>query len=71
MKKYAVGVCPMEEDNKVVIVECENELEAMVKAVGNAESWNIEGGKIPFNTVSDGIGFYLQGEVAVSPPIEI
>ncbi|MEC3132467.1 hypothetical protein P9Y16_24475, partial [Bacillus cereus] len=71
MKKYAVGVCPYDEDNVVKIVEAENELSAMVKAVGNNESWGIVEEEIPFDTVDEGISFYLQGDLSVSKPVEI
>lgn len=71
MGRFAVGVCPHNEDNEVKIVEAINELEAMVKAVDNEESWGISKGEIPFSTVDEGIDFYLQGDVAVSKPVSI
>lgn len=71
MKRYAVGVCHFDEDNTVKIVEAEDELVAMVKAVGNQEAWRINEKELPFKTVDEGITFYLQGDVAVSVPVEI
>ncbi|MFX3674746.1 MAG: hypothetical protein ACE3JQ_09895 [Paenisporosarcina sp.] len=71
MKRYAVGVCPHDEDNEVKIVNAENELTAMVKAVGNEESWGILKGEIPFKTVEEGINFYLQGDLSISKPVAI
>lgn len=43
----------------------------MVKAVGNNESWGIVEEEIPFDTVDEGISFYLQGDLSVSKPVEI
>lgn len=71
MGRYAVGVCPHDEDVKVKIVTAENEIVAMVKAVGNEADWGISNGKPPFSTVDEGITFYLQGDLAVSKPVKI
>lgn len=71
MPRYAVAVCNTDEDNEVRIVEADNELKAMVLAVGMEESWGIKNGEIPFQTVDEGITFYIQGDTAVSIPVEI
>jgi len=71
MPRYAVAVCNTDEDNEVRIVEAENELKAMVLAVGMEEAWGIKNGEIPFQTVDEGITFYIQGDTAVSKPVEI
>lgn len=71
MPRYAVAVCNTDEDNEVRIVEAENELKAMVLAVGMEEVWGIKNGEIPFQTVDEGITFYIQGDTAVSKPVEI
>lgn len=69
--RYAIAVCHFEQDNQVKIVEAANQLEAMVEAVGDHELWGIVNGNIPFDTVSEGITFYLQGDVQVSEPIKL
>ncbi|MCP8973119.1 hypothetical protein MOD67_13770 [Bacillus licheniformis] len=71
MNKFAVAVHRLDEDNKVVIVDSEDELTAMMKAVGDVELWGITDNKPPFKTVDEGITFYLQGDAMVSKPVAI
>lgn len=69
MDKYAVAVC-FGGDNEIIVVEVNNELEAMVEAVGKKELWRIKK-TIPFNSVDEGINFYLQGDTSVSAPLKL
>ena len=72
MKRYAIGLSGFNEDIVVVIIESESELNAMCEAVLIQFGWEIRSdGKIPFNTMDEGIDFILQGEINISKPVEI
>lgn len=66
MKKYmvAVGDCSGNEVKEVYAVD---EVEAMAVAVGHREEWGYDD-VLPFGTVEDGVLYYLQADVNVSPP---
>lgn len=73
MKRYAIGVCGFNEDIEVVIIEAENELEAMCKVVLDKFEWNIieKADGVPFATTDEAIDFILQGDINISKPVEI
>lgn len=67
MKKYAVAVLSFFENvNEVKIVEAENEVKAMLTAVGDELSMADD-----FETTEDLKQYYYSGEYAVSKPVEI
>jgi hypothetical protein len=66
MKKYAVAVLFLgAEDgvNEIKIVEAEDELQAIMFAVGDEE--------MNYKTVEEAIQYYFNGDIAVSEPIEL
>lgn len=72
MKKYAIGLCGLDEDIEVVIIEAPNELVAMCDAVANKFEWEVrEDGELPFITTDETIDYFLQGDVSISRSVEI
>lgn len=77
MKKYAVGVCPDMFDNKVLIVDAEDEFKAMGKAVLSygeeldIQDWDMDMSNLTFNDVDEAIDYFINGGVAVSKAVEI
>ena len=72
MKKYAIGLCALDQDIEVVIIEAENKLSAMHIAVKNKFNWDVlEDGRLPYVTSDDAIDYFLQGDINISKPVEI
>lgn len=72
MKRYAIGLCSFEEDIEVLIIEAENEIFAMHKAVANKYNWQMKEDEVSLiDSVDKAIDFYLQGDVNISRPVQV
>lgn len=70
--KYAIGVCALEEDIEVIIVEADNGLSAMRQVVLDKFNWDcLENGRLPYITADEAITFFLQGDINISKPVQI
>lgn len=69
MKKYAVGICNLFSNvTEVKIVEAQGEIEAMILGVGDSLDEVLAS---EFETIEDVQGYYFDGEISVSAPVEI
>lgn len=64
MSKYAIAICTGT-DNKVVIVEVDNPVNAIKLGIEENLEFDL------YNTVEEALQYYFDGDIIISEPVEI